>query len=125
MKKTLGLICMIVALGGLGWKLVTAAFTIDTPSSEATFEEIHHDAEGRVMEQRQIKRKMLTFTRLKVNEGAELLVTAEGLELKNSGTMTLDAPIVSQVNDLTWWAMVITNLAAGFYLLRKEKPGAR
>jgi len=123
MKRAIGIICLAVALGGLGWKLVAAALTID--DSKMVNSETQYDSQGQIIEQKRTAVKMLTFTRLKVNEGAELLVTADGLELKNAGRMTVDEPILSQVNELTWWAMLMANLVAGLYLMgisKKERP---
>lgn len=124
MNKVLGLICILVAAGGLGWKLLTAALSVAEPRETVYLSETSYDPEGRVASQTRTERKMLTVTRLRVNEGAEILVTAEGLELQNAGTMSLEAPIVSQVNDLFWWAMIVTNLTAGLWLLKRKKAPA-
>jgi len=121
MNKLIGLICILIAVCGLSWKFYAAAQTINGPRNEVTFRETSYDPEGNITAQKKTVKKMVTVTRLKVNEGAELLIGPDGPSLQSAGTMTIEAPIFTQVNDLTWWAMVATNLAAGFYLLRKKK----
>lgn len=116
MKKTLAVLCILVALLALCWKGLAPSLTV-APAPSVFLA----DSSGIFHPQQSVQRAWVTLPPARATVGANLLVTPEGMELVGGGGLSQGTPLAVLVETLLSWALISLGLAAGVCLLRDKR----
>ena len=114
MRKFLALMCITAAIAALGWKGLSAALT------PAPVPALSVSEPGGTAKPVTVRRDWIDVGPVRATEGANLLVTGQGLELVGNGGLIVSSPLGLAVERVLWWFVVLSALCAGFSLFRSD-----
>ncbi|MDL2313659.1 hypothetical protein LJC36_01625 [Desulfovibrio sp. OttesenSCG-928-C14] len=110
MKKYVAILCICVAILAAGWKLVSIGFSI-SPTSSIT--SIAPDGTPKTA---RIHRSWVELGPMVATEGANLLVTKDGVELLSSGGVSVKSQLAVTIDKIFWWILTLLTLGVGVIL---------